>query len=203
MDPEFVLPGEPPPVRLMNTIWADRLGVHDALTTPGDLRAWLGALDPDPGQRFPSRTGTGDLRRFRTLREALRVLAALATGDTRPVAATVPTTIAKAVAAVNAAAALPALSPQLTYRDGELRRVTAGRAKPVELALSSIAKQAIDLLTGGPAEGGGSLRACYAPGCVLYFVKDHPRREWCSTACGNRVRAARHYERHHKRAGEA
>jgi predicted RNA-binding Zn ribbon-like protein len=37
--------------------------------------------------------------------------------------------------------------------------------------------------------------ACHAPGCVLYFLKTHPRREWCSVTCGNRVRAARHYER--------
>ena len=29
--------------------------------------------------------------------------------------------------------------------------------------------------------------------CVQYFVKDHPRREWCSAACGNRARVARHY----------
>ena len=35
-----------------------------------------------------------------------------------------------------------------------------------------------------------AVRACYAPGCVLYFMKTHPRREWCSVACGNRVRAA-------------
>jgi predicted RNA-binding Zn ribbon-like protein len=35
------------------------------------------------------------------------------------------------------------------------------------------------------------LRACGAPGCVLMFVKDHPRREWCSVACGNRARQAR------------
>ncbi|MFI6847287.1 CGNR zinc finger domain-containing protein [Kitasatospora sp. NPDC050467] len=33
------------------------------------------------------------------------------------------------------------------------------------------------------------------PGCVLYFVKKHPRREWCSAGCGTRARAARHYER--------
>jgi len=59
--------------------------------------------------------------------------------------------------------------------------------------LSSIAHQSIDLLVG---EDRVNLRACYAPGCVLYFVKDHPRREWCSHACGNRARAARHYRRH-------
>jgi predicted RNA-binding Zn ribbon-like protein len=54
----------------------------------------------------------------------------------------------------------------------------------------------VDILTGPAAT---RLRACYAPGCVLYFVKAHPRREWCSDACGNRVRAARHYQR--SRAG--
>ena len=39
------------------------------------------------------------------------------------------------------------------------------------------------------------LRACHAPGCVLLFLKDHPRRAWCSDACGNRARQARHYAR--------
>jgi hypothetical protein len=44
------------------------------------------------------------------------------------------------------------------------------------------------------------LRACGAPGCVLMFLKDHPRREWCSNACGNRARQARHYDRTRKRS---
>ncbi|MCB0944909.1 MAG: CGNR zinc finger domain-containing protein, partial [Mycobacterium sp.] len=55
---------------------------------------------------------------------------------------------------------------------------------------------AVELLTGPAAV---RLRACNAPGCVLYFVKTHPRREWCSEGCGNRVRAARHYQRTRKR----
>ncbi|WP_225993278.1 CGNR zinc finger domain-containing protein [Actinomadura rudentiformis] len=42
------------------------------------------------------------------------------------------------------------------------------------------------------------LRACLAPGCVLYFLKNHPRREWCTAACGNRARGARHYRRHRR-----
>jgi predicted RNA-binding Zn ribbon-like protein len=199
MSAEFVLvlPEEPPPIRLMNSIWADRFGVHDALTTPDDLRAWLSAVYPDADP--PNRSRPGDVRRFRALRDALRGLAALVTGDSRPVAAAASTGVREAVAEVNDAAALAVLSPQLIHRDGELRRVTAGRTGAVDLALSSIAQQGIDLLAG---EGSGSLRACYAPGCVLYFVKDHPRREWCSTTCGNRARAARHYERHYKKAAE-
>jgi predicted RNA-binding Zn ribbon-like protein len=59
-----------------------------------------------------------------------------------------------------------------------------------------LARDAIDLLTGTTA---GDLRACGAPGCILLFVKDHPRREWCSNACGNRARQARHYERVRRR----
>jgi predicted RNA-binding Zn ribbon-like protein len=83
----------------------------------------------------------------------------------------------------------------LHYEDGALQRVSAGSATPSRRALSSIARHCIATLTG---EDRVKLCACYAPGCVLYLVKDHPRREWCSTACGNRVRAARHYQRHRK-----
>jgi predicted RNA-binding Zn ribbon-like protein len=191
-----VLPGEPVPVRLMNTIWADRLGVHDVLTTVGNLRAWLAAIHPNEDEPDPD---LGDLERFRVLRDALRRLAALLAGDTRPAAASATTGIGQAVADVNDAAAQAPAWPQLAYRDGGLHLATAGRATPARRALSSIAHQAILLLTG---EDRVKLRACYAPGCVLYFVQDHPRREWCSTACGNRARAARHYERHHKKPSD-
>ncbi len=188
-----VLPDEPVPVRLMNTIWADRLGVHDALTTAGNLRAWLSAIHLDVGQQAP---GPGELELFRALRDALRCLAALLTGDTRPAAASATTGIAQAVAHVNDAAAQALSWPQLAYQEGQLHLATAGHATPTRRALSSVAHQSIDLLT---SEDRVKLRACNAPGCVLYFVKDHPRREWCSAACGNRARAARHYQRHHKK----
>ncbi|HEY5833083.1 MAG TPA: CGNR zinc finger domain-containing protein [Streptomyces sp.] len=47
------------------------------------------------------------------------------------------------------------------------------------------------------------LRACPAPRCVRYFVKQHPRREWCRPSCGNRARVARHSARRRERAAEA
>lgn len=34
------------------------------------------------------------------------------------------------------------------------------------------------------------LRACHAPRCVRYFLKEHPRQEWCTP------RVARHHDRH-------
>jgi len=186
----LVLPAEPVPARLMNTIWADRSGVHDALTTTGGLGAWLAATHPGLDQLD---LGPGDLDSFRALRDALRRLAALVTGDTRPAAASATTGIPQAVADVNHAAAQAPTWPQLAYDAGDLHPVTGGDATPARRALSSIAHQAIGLFTG---QDGITLRACHAPGCVLYFTRDHPRRQWCSAACGNRARAARHYQRH-------
>jgi len=193
----LLVPDEPVPVRLMNTIWADRHGVHDALETVANLRAWLAATHPHDGEHAPD---AGDLARFRALRDALRRLAALVTDDTRPRAASATRDPRQAVAEVNRAATQAPAWPQLAYRDGDLRLTPAGRATPVQRAVSSIARNGIELLAG---DARVDLRACQAPGCVLYFVKDHPRREWCSTACGNRARAARHYQRHHTSPGRA
>jgi predicted RNA-binding Zn ribbon-like protein len=140
-----------------------------------------------------------ELAQARALRDAARRLAAHVTGDSRP-AATSPVTSSPAasspladprdaIATVNAAAReLPA--PQLELRDGRLEATARASASPVLAAIAQIAADTIELVTGGAADG---LRACNAPGCVLYFIKTHPRREWCSVACGNRARAARHY----------
>lgn len=65
-----------------------------------------------------------------------------------------------------------------------------------DIILATIAADAVDLLT-GPRRL--DLRRCGAPGCVLAFVLDHRRREWCSVGCGNRARQARHYHRHKAR----
>ena len=193
----LLVPDEPVPVRLMNTIWADRYGVHDALETVGNLRAWLAATRADEDEPTP---GAGDLQAFRSLRDALRRLAALVTDDQRSRAGSATRDPRQAVAEVNRAATQAPACPQLAYQNGQLRLAPAGRTTPAQRALASIARDAMALLTG---ESRVELRACQAPGCVLYFVKDHPRREWCSTACGNRARAARHYQRHHRSPADA
>jgi predicted RNA-binding Zn ribbon-like protein len=82
--------------------------------------------------------------------------------------------------------------PQLVLTDGVLRESASNDASAVTAGLARIARESITLLGGADA---AELRACYAPGCVLYFTKTHPRREWCSVACGNRVRAARRYDK--------
>ncbi len=191
----WVLPREPVPVRLMNTIWADRHGVHDALATRADLSAWLEAVAPGADGR-PWRATRADLDRARALRDALRTLAGVVCGDRRP-RAPARSDPAAAVAAVNTAAA-NASPPALAWSEDHLERAASARRLVPVAALADVAAEAIELLTG---DGPAPLLACNAPGCVLYFVRDHPRREWCSIGCGNRVRAARHYRRHRGDAG--
>ena len=65
-------------------------------------------------------------------------------------------------------------------------------ASRADVVLSALAAGAVDLITGPDA---GEIRACGAPGCVLLFLRRHPRREWCCDSCGNRARQARHYAR--------
>jgi predicted RNA-binding Zn ribbon-like protein len=196
----WVLPDEPLPVRLMGTIHADTDGIHDELRTPADVDEWLDAVGID---RAGAPATEGELAKARGLRDAVRRLAAHVTRDSRLAAvstrsASAVSDVAAALDQVNSAAAeLPA--PLLTLRDGRLELGTRRGASPVTTGLARVAEQAAALLGGQDAS---RLRACYAPGCVLYFIKTHPRREWCSVACGNRVRAARHYQRVRKQQGD-
>jgi predicted RNA-binding Zn ribbon-like protein len=187
--PAWLLPDEPIPVRLMNTIWADRHGVHDSLLTRGHLAEWLrlAGATAEPVQVTDAEFAAG-----RDMRDALRRLAALLTEDSRPGAASALDDLAVAVRRVNSLART-ARGPMLRLGGGLLTRDLSSQGRTGREALAAVAAEAVDFLTGADAP---LLRACHAPGCVLYFVKDHPRREWCSTACGNRARAARHYARH-------
>ena len=164
-------------VDLLNTVWADRAGQYDELADARLASRWLGTDLSDSATT-----------RLRELRDALRVLAADRTADTRPVASASASGngLAEAVATVNAASALAPSWPVLVDGRAEQR----SQVPPDQRLLGGLAANAIEFLASGP-----ELRACLAPGCVLYFVKDHPRRAWCSTGCGNRVRAARHYAR--------
>ena len=174
----------------MNTIWADTRGVHDELTDAMALHDWLADVTEYDGREL-GKPNSDEFDNALLLRDSLRRLAAHATADTRPTAQSPVSEIDQAIAVVNN---LVADRPrtELVIHDGVLGAVDAPVASPTRSALAGLGYQGIDLLTGPTAV---NLRACHAPGCVLYFVKSHPRREWCSEACGNRVRAARHYQR--------
>ncbi|WP_194202047.1 CGNR zinc finger domain-containing protein [Glycomyces albidus] len=180
-------PSEPRAVRLMNTVWADKDGVHDALATTAQLERWTAQCGlPDTG-----RAGAADLDRARTLRGALRRLAAAAVADDRRSAVDTALSVETALADLNALMAT--CTPELLHGDEGFRHHWRSTAQGFERTLVDLAFEGADLLTGTSEL---PLRACYGPGCVLYFVRNHPRREWCSSGCGNRARVARHYQRH-------
>jgi predicted RNA-binding Zn ribbon-like protein len=195
--------GEPLPVEFMNTIWADSSGIHDALATPADVLGWMRAVRPPPAPHHadldrwihdvPAAEVSEVAPALRALRDALRRLAAEQTADPRTHAASAIDDIGRAVEVVNGAASAVPHWSHLEWSTGGPSRMSCTRAGAGAALMAAIAERAIDLFTGDARH---ELRACLAPRCVLYFVRQHPRREWCSTACGNRARAARHYQRH-------
>ena len=180
--------GEPLAIEFANTR-LDRSGgpLLELLTDDAALVDWLrSALGRDlDGQLLP-----GDLGRFLALRDAVRVVAH-AVSDEQPEPAV-------EVALINATAAAAPSWPELA--DGQ--RVERTSARAIEAALAALAASAIDVF-GGPRRG--QVRSCGRwPRCVRFFVKNHPRREYCSPHCANRARVMRHYDRHrdaHQAAG--
>jgi predicted RNA-binding Zn ribbon-like protein len=180
-------PSEPLPVRLMNTVWANRDGVHDSLTTVAQLQQWARQC----GVRASTGLSRADLERARSLRDALRRLAAELLDDRRLGAVSDQVTAKEALDVLNGL--LATCVPEVRAEDGVgLRRDWRSSASGFERQLALLALEASDLLTQRPALG-----ACHGPGCVLYFERAPARREWCSSGCGNRARVARHYRRHH------
>jgi predicted RNA-binding Zn ribbon-like protein len=187
-DREWMLADEAVPIRLMATIWADVAGVHDDLVAGDDLDAWLDAVGVDRGSE---KATAAELAMARSLRDAVRRLAAQVTEDDRGAARSATGDVDTAVRDLNDVVThLPV--PRIVLTDGVLRQSSSRDGSAVTAGLARVAEESIALLGGPEAD---KLRACNAPGCVLYFVKTHPRREWCSVTCGNRVRAARHYEK--------
>lgn len=179
--------GEPLAIEFANTHYAVRGTLREGIGTPAHLAAWLREHSAVPGSGV--RVGAAEVDTFRALRGAIRGLCQ-ACVDARPGDDT-------DVEVLNAAAAAAPWWPQL-HRAGAAYAVSEHtRGQGADAALAAIARDAIAIL-GGPL--GTQIRSCQAPGCVLFFVKDHPRRQWCSAGCGNRARAARHYQRHRARS---
>ncbi|MFE3102683.1 CGNR zinc finger domain-containing protein [Nocardia tengchongensis] len=188
---------DPLALRLANTIRATSRGLTDAFGTPESTREWLVANAANIGvyldleAYLPTEAERAALV---DLRQSVRALFAEYVAPHPPSSAdaTVLPLFPEALAAVNTAAA-PALRLLEWDREGprpEYRLVTTS---DVDTVKAGLADATIEFF-GGPQAA--QIRVCPAPRCVRYFVKSHPRQEWCSVACGNRARAARHYAQH-------
>jgi predicted RNA-binding Zn ribbon-like protein len=170
-------------------------GVADDLGEPAGLTAWVRAHPDVVMDAAAYEAADAELTAVRELRAAVRALFARAVrpGEPSPADAARLLPVPRAVELLNAAAARTPTVPVLHWSDGSGPSVRR-RAVRGEAELTAVLAQAvIGFLTGPDRE---RLRACHAPRCVRYFIKEHPRQEWCKPACGNRARVARHHERH-------
>jgi predicted RNA-binding Zn ribbon-like protein len=154
----------------------------ERLLGPEALARWLvesGLLrDPPP-------VSVRELESGRGLREAINRLA-------RPGVESEPSDVQE----LNRWAARPPLAPQLT----EHRDLVWVSRRPVEASFATIARDALDLLSGPLAD---RIRECGASDCALLFVDaSRPgRRRWCSgERCGNRTRTKAYRQRLKDRA---
>lgn len=74
----------------------------------------------------------------------------------------------------------PPSGPQLHWPSG---------ISTAELLIAQVCASAVRLLSSPRCK---ILRRCPAPRCVLFFTALRPGQTWCSQACGNRARVARH-----------
>jgi predicted RNA-binding Zn ribbon-like protein len=157
-----------------------RPDVEEELATVARLTEWVALLGPcQPGE---SSDATGvSIDAARRLREAVYALLVASTGPegTRSCPAR-PRRLINEWGARQVPA--PALRP-----DG---RVDHYAADPVAATLSLVARDVLDLVSGGDLE---RLRRCANPDCNIFFL-DTSRpgsRRWCSmTTCGNQAKKA-------------
>lgn len=156
--------------------------VLDLLDTPAQTNHWLtehGLAPVDLGMRDMCAT------QVRSLREQIRALF-----DAR--VAGLPA-LPAALSAVNDALTRVPTAPLLRWdeKNGPYRATSHPTTDIVDHALATLAASAADLLTSPDAE---RLTACQSSPCNRYLLR-HGRRQWCSTRCGDRARAARAYAR--------
>ncbi|GAA4534609.1 CGNR zinc finger domain-containing protein [Nonomuraea ferruginea] len=182
-------------------------GVTDDLATPQSMTRWIGRQAELLAGHVDVAQLTGD-EKLRSemveLRRAVRALFARAVSPAPPSRADAHRLMPaeQALALLNAAAAREAIVPQLHWpSDAEPSTGVLSAEPDADVRLiAALARAAIDFLSGPQRE---RLRACDAPRCVRYFVQSHGRQEWCKPSCGNRARAARHYQRHNAALPEA
>ncbi|MFG2873811.1 CGNR zinc finger domain-containing protein [Streptomyces sp. NPDC048337] len=154
----------------------------DLLGTPAQANHWLterGLAPADAGMREMCAT------QLRSLREQIRSLFA-SRAEGLPA---LPT----AVRAINEAMTRVPTAPLLQWDDktGPYRATLHPTTAILDHALATLATDASDLLTGPDAD---RLSACGSAPCNRYLLR-YGRRQWCSTRCGDRARAARAYAR--------
>ena len=165
----------------VNTLHKDIHGDEEDLSSPAQLTSWLAAHDlADPN----ARSGAGELRQAKELREALRTLL-LAKNE-------VEVDEAPAQAVLDRIACKARVG--LRFEHGEPALVPA--APGVAGALGRIVVAVHDAVADGSWQ---RLKACRCRDCEWAFIDTakNQSRAWCSMrSCGNREKARAYRKRH-------
>jgi predicted RNA-binding Zn ribbon-like protein len=148
----------------------------ELLEEPSDLSRWL--FEAKAVDRLASAT-PAQLADAKRLRKAIFETACLMNKG--------KSADRRAVAVINAFAALPQPKLQLDFRNWRPEYLSDA---PIDAGLSAVARDAIDLFTGPYS---ALIRTCAEPTCHMLFVDTSPgaRRRWCSmTRCGSRAKGA-------------
>jgi predicted RNA-binding Zn ribbon-like protein len=184
--PVFRWLGEPLAIDLANTVMVVRDGeTVDLLDSTEALETWLELERP---RLVDCRFALSRRAELLAAREDVRSLLAARATDGPPDRA--------AFERLNAASRGAPIAPQLRLADnGDLQVVTEEQVADMAALLGAIARSAIRLVD---EHDRSPLHICGAPSCGMFFTG---RRRWCCAACGNRARAARHYESRKTRVG--
>ena len=157
----------------------------DLLADEANLSNWIS----HEVERFPlADSARGRLKTFRGLRDAVRDVL-IAHADRRQ-------PHARAISKINEASARCPTYPKMEA--GGRVRVVGVNHDLYDAFCALVARSTIEVVSGPDRE---DLAVCHAPSCGMPFVRQHGRRRWCSDACGNRARVARHTARAAPRDG--
>ncbi|HEY4454885.1 MAG TPA: ABATE domain-containing protein [Pseudonocardiaceae bacterium] len=181
VDDRFPLTGGRPCLDLIATYGKRHAEGLERLPDAETLLDWLIAADVLPSDAAPVAVDAAQLDAARELREAINRLV-------RATMAGKPWVHAD-IDLVNSVATGPDLAPRLGAEPGG-GTVGWTTGHPVDLALATLARDAIDLLNSART---ARIKECEYPDCSLLFFDDSQsgRRRWCSMdRCGNLVKIA-------------
>ncbi len=166
-----------------NTIVIEDGKQIDLLTNPKALYDWLKATNM-PLAELPDDNG---LARAVTLRDAIKNILVTYNSGTAPKS--------EAISRINDQISLKNPTELQISDNGSFQFSSLPNVWKLETALAEIASEVSELLVHTPKT---ALKVCAAHNCILHFkdVSKAKRRRWCSMeTCGNRAKAAAHYQR--------
>ncbi|THA65276.1 hypothetical protein E6P78_18480 [Streptomyces sp. A0958] len=177
-----IRPLEPLAVEFTSSWHFDAGVLIDEVSTPQGLAHWAGTYRSRLGMAAgtPVEVGACDVTTALAVRGAVRDLLDAMVDLSVPPQSSLDLVTGQAQRVQEARVTWPPAGPQLEW---------PGHMRTMDIISAQVCASATRLLTSPRRD---LLRRCPAPSCVLFFTALRTGQQWCSPACGNRARVARH-----------